>query len=174
MENQEYQDLDLDESTSLDSDLDVENNEAGDDNSSEEWQDGSKNNSKSNFKKLYKKVKELERENKELKEKATKEDKAEIPKDKALELKIFWLENPDSKEFLGEIAKVADEHNFDYDTAWTFLKTTMPKESKTYNDFVTKGTKSNAKIDYKSITLEESAKLSPEERKAWRKANWFG
>jgi len=158
-----------------DSDGSIENEEGqgGNDNS---WENSKKN--PSNFKKLYKKAKELEKEKKDLEaklaamandeweEKPNKETKT----DSSLELKIFWLENPEAKWLLNEIKTVASEHNMDLDTAWKFLKATKPKESVSTNDFSIKG-KKTADIDYKSISIEETANLSAEERRAWRKAN---
>jgi len=165
----------LDESILEDSALEGENEDrTGEDGTPEE----NKKNS-SNFKKLYKKAKEAEKRAKELEAKlkeleAAKQEQdslSDIDKDERLELKIFWIEHPEAKGRLSEILKVSKEHNMDLDTAWSFLKATTPPESKSYNDFEVKGKKSGWTIDYKSISLEESLKLSPEERRAWRKAN---
>jgi len=170
------------ESNLEDSDLDIENLEGQDENDTS-WEDSKKNPSNQhNWKKLYKKAKTLEREKKELEEKlkeleANKEDKKVLETadtDTKLELRIFWIENPEAKAHLSKILETATNHNMDLETAWNFLKATMPKESQSYDDFSTKGKKNISNIDYKSISIDDSLKLNAEERKLWRKANWLG
>lgn len=168
----------VDESNLDDSDVNVENEfEAGEGNDTPE--EGKKN--PSNFKKLYKKTKEQDKEIAELKaklaEKETKSKQESIMDDatdkESLELRIFWIENPEAKWSLAKILEISKGHNMNLDMAWSFLKATTPEESKSYDDFEIKGKKSGWTIDYKSMSLDESVKLSPAERKEWRKANWW-
>lgn len=59
--------------------------------------------------------------------------------------------------------------------AWEDVRYRLPKESTSTEDFSIKGRPKSDKIDYSKMTLEESAKLSPAERKKWREANgWNG
>lgn len=168
----------VDESNLDDSDIIVENlDEAGDENDTP----GENNKNPSNFKKLYKKTKEQDKEIAELKAKLAEKEaksKEESIMDNAtdkesIELRIFWIEHPEAKWKLAKILEISKGHNMDLDMAWNFLKATTPEESKSYDDFEIKGKKSGGSIDYKSISLEESATLPANERKKWREANWW-
>lgn len=159
------------------SDLDIENEDgAGEENDTPE---GKKKKNSSNFKNLYKKTKEQEAQlaekERELEELRKKADANSTLQDATSEektnLRIFGIEQPEAKEHLAEVLKVAKAHNFELDQAWAYLKQTMPKESSSYDDFSGKGKKQTKFTDYKNVSLEESASLSKEERAEWRKAN---
>lgn len=99
------------------------------------------------------------------KEEAVINDKADL-----LEKKIFLIENKEAKEHMELVDAARSKYKMDFDDAWDFVKAKLPKESISKTSFDTKGKASVAK-DYTKISFEDSASLSPTERREWRKAN---
>lgn len=141
---------------------------------------------KSNFNSLYKKTKELESSLSE-KEKLIAEKDKELEEwrnfnpeivdekksknnSKIMELKIFWLENPEAKPHLEVIKETMEEYGVDYNKAWKLVKVDLPEESITKKDF--DFSKSNIKMkDLSKISPSDALKLSPEKQREWRKIN---
>lgn len=99
------------------------------------------------------------------KEEAVISDKADL-----LEKKIFLMENREAKEHMELVDAARSKYKMDFDDAWDFVKAKLPKESISKTSFDTKGKTSVAK-DYTKVSFEDSASLSPVERREWRKAN---
>ena len=141
---------------------------------------------KSNFNSLYKKTKELETaltwkdkelanalaELKEWQDLNPEEDQ-EIKtnkKSEGLELKVFWLENPDAKPHLEAIKETMQEYGCSEAKAWKLVKVDLPVESKTTTDFNV--WKSNVSTkDLSKVSAEDALTLSTEKQREWRKVN---
>lgn len=178
MENQEIDELSNDSVE----DETLENGEEG-----EEQTPDKKN--KSNFKNLYKKTKELEstlsEKDKELAEAKAEleewkklnpeleEEKQNNKKSESMELKIFWLENPEAKPHLEEIRNTMKEYGVDYEKAWKLVKVDLPEESKTKTDFNIWKSNVNTK-DLSKVSAKDALNLSPEKQREWRKINLWG
>lgn len=141
---------------------------------------------KSNFNSLYKKAKELESSLSE-KDRLIAEKEAELEewrklnpsieewkqnnkKSENLELKIFWLENPDAKPYLEDIKNIMKEYNISSEKAWKLVKIDLPEESKSKTDFNIWKTTVFSK-DLSKVSAEDALKLTPEKQREWRKIN---
>lgn len=141
---------------------------------------------KSNFNSLYKKTKELEAlnaskdkeladANAELKEwrELNPEEDGEFKANKnseALELKVFWLENPDAKPHLEAIKETMKEYGITEAKAWKLVKIDLPEESKTTTEFSVWKNAVNTK-DLSKVSADDALKLSPEKQREWRRIN---
>ena len=158
-----------------------------------EWTTADKKKNTSNFKALYKKAQELEREN------ASKDEKLAIleaeleewrnlnpevqetlqsKKDLAsMQEQIFFVKNPDAEPYAKDINKTMKEYNLPnspewISKAWKLVKSEIPEESKTKTDFnIWK--KAVTKKNLKDVTPEEALELPKEERRKWRELNGF-
>jgi len=148
---------------------------------------------KSNFKALYNKTRELEKELASRDENiATMEaeleewrnlnpdlsDDLKWQKDFAkMQEEIFYVKNPDAENYAKEINKTIKEYNLPNDKvwltkAWKLVKSEIPEESITKTDFkIWKSNISNKNL--KDVTPEEALELSKEKKSEWRKLNWF-
>lgn len=180
MENEEFElveDLGTDNSNEQDTsstEIDVEEDT---DNISSQ-----KSKNESNFKALYKSNKEKEKElAKERAEKAEMARELEqwrnlnpeyVPtvsnKQDELEIKVFKLENPESKEHLETIKKTALEYNIPFDKAWKIVKAELPEKSKSIDDFDFKSEPIKVKKTLKEITPEQALKLPKDQLAKWQ------
>lgn len=103
------------------------------------------------------------------KEEAVISDKADL-----LEKKIFLMENKEAKEHMELVEATRNKYKMDFDDAWDFVKAKLPKESTTSVSFEVKGKSPSSKKDYTKVSFEDSASLTPSERREWRKANGWG
>lgn len=141
-----------------------------------------KTKNESNFKALYKSNKEKERILAE-KERLIAEQTRELEewrnlnpeyapvvsnKQDELEIKVFKLENPESKEHLDTIKKTALEYNIPFDKAWKIVKAELPEKSKSNDDFDFKSEPIRVKKTLAEITPEQALKLPKEQLAKWQ------
>lgn len=169
--------------------------ETDDDETSDEDHDEEpvKNKNNSNFKKLSKTLKEerfekarILEEKEELEEKTRLQEEeleqwrtmnadtvSNFKSNKDLEEvkdTIFLLKNPDSSKYLRDVKEKASKHNMTLDEAWDFIKTKIPKESVTKEDFSIQWKKPIAKVNLSKVSIEEIYKwgYTKEQQKQWR------
>lgn len=143
-----------------------------DDNGSE----GQKN--QSNFKALYKKVKEQERLLKELtqqKSTTVEKKKPETAEEKysALEQRVFFAENPEAKEIKDAVMLVVEEFEgkISMERAYKIARADAPKKSESHEDedFQSKGSKTKSdKKSFLDVLPEEALKLPKEQLSQWK------
>lgn len=175
-------DVDLDEDFEGDDGDDGEGDGSSDDESKNQNGQGDDQKGKSsNFKALYKKVKEQERLIKELtagqapdKQKKGKDSKSDQSAD--LEARLFFIENPEAKEYKDSIAKIREEFGgkITLERALKLAQVETPKKSESYEDedFENRGEqRSKSKKKVEDYTPEEALKLPREQQALWRAAN---
>lgn len=59
--------------------------------------------------------------------------------------------------------------NPDLEKAWKYVKPTIVTESKSSMDFSIKSNSKSTKVDLKSLKIEDTTELTPEQRSEWRK-----
>lgn len=184
MTNQDFEEV-IDEQN-ISSNDDNQNGEDG-----EETTPNKKN--QSNFKALYNKARELEKEIASKDERlATAEaeleewrnlnpevtDDFKSKKEYSwLQEKIFYIENPEAKTYAKEILNTLKEYNLPnddkwYTKAWKLVKSDIPEESKSKTDFNI-GKNNISKKNLKDVTPEEALELPKDKKREWRKLNWF-
>ena len=149
--------------------LNDQENEYGEDEEGEDDETPAKKN-KSNWKAMTQKLKDLEKENAELK-KTRKGSSSGDSEDEIMKIKedLFKMKNPWIEEHFEKVKEISKNHNFTLEEAWNFVKATLPKESKTKLDFNIGNNKPVSKKDLKDVTPEEALKLDKEKQSEWRK-----
>lgn len=179
MSEQEVEELDSSEET-----LD---NETGEENGTPD-----KNSNKSNFKKLSDSLKaeraekvRIAQEKAELEEElnAWRSENPELVKSQLSkksdgidkwDLALFLVQNPEAKQHLDEVKEyLAEMKNPDLEKAWKYVKPTIVTESKSSMDFSIKSNSKSTKVDLKSLKIEDTTELTPEQRSEWRKIHWY-
>lgn len=160
--------------------IEVETKEWTDDSDSDESKQDSEDNTtsakrnKSNFKKISKLNKALMAENKKLRAEKAKQAKAKQEDDfedleyddvevfDKTEFRFFLIENPEAKEYSGEIKDIMSANpTLDLDDALALAKAKKPKESTSSNDFNTKSVNTKVRKKLSDLTEEEALQLSP-------------
>lgn len=175
-------DEDLDEEFEDEDGDDGEGDGSSDDESKNQNGQGDDHKGKSsNFKALYKKVKEQERLIKELtagqapdKQKKGKDSKYDQSAD--LEARLFFIENPEAKEYKDSISKIREEFGgkITLERALKLAQAEAPKKSESFEDedFESRGDvqgKSKKKIE--DYTPEEALNLPKDQQAIWRSVN---
>lgn len=88
-----------------------------------------------------------------------------------LEEKLFLSENKEAKEHLDDIHAAVKKYGMDFETAWTFVKSTIPQESRTKKDFDVGSKEPKLPKDLTKVSPEDALNLPKEVRAQWRKAN---
>ena len=174
-ENNNELDFDLVETLDGEDETNQDTNEF-DDNSDDIWdeEETSKKKNTSNFKKLSKaykgaaaKIKELE-----AKLKQTQNNNSE-------ELRFFFLENPEAKEYKEKMLELMSEDkykNLDMEDLLDLAKLRTPKESQDKQDFNFKSNTSKPKKKLEDLNEEEALKLDNKTYLEWtrlKKWSWW-
>ena len=80
--------------------------------------------------------------------------------------------NPEAEEHMDEI-KVFTDKGFSLKDAWKYVKPTIISESKSSMDFSIKNNAKPVKVDLKSMSMAETADLTPTQRSEWRKIHGY-
>lgn len=156
-------DFELDETLDGEQEDNQDTNEY-EDNSNDLWGDEEtpKKKNPSNWKKMSQKLKELEAENKKLKQTTS----SNID-----ELRLFFLENPEAKQYKDKIIELAGQDKYkslDYDELLDLAKLRTPQPSQDSEDFSLKSTTWKTKKRLEDLTEEEALKLPNDKYLEWR------
>lgn len=129
---------------------------------------GKRKKNSSNWKKVTKTNKALINENKRLR-KLAGVDEADEDEDEdadeayfsSTDLRLFVVENPESKEYKDDIAAIIEDSKgtLSFDRAFALAKAERPPESEDEDDFKTKGSNVKVKKRLEDLTEEEALKL---------------
>ena len=138
------------------------------------------NDNSSNFKKLRKayrwalaKLKEYESKEKGW-DKEPPEDEVKSESKQELDLRLYFIENPEAKEYKEKITELLEEYpNMSKERALILAKQETPQQSKDKEDFNLNSSNPNAKKkDLKDLSEEEALELPNKQYLDWVRANW--